>query len=159
MYCLMTFEQPQFPPVAGRLAQDEPGGMPYGLVPRNQQRWTYGFKLVDPDPVNVQAQAWQARYGTHLCEVVARCLMNRQEHRPSLQQLQNWITTAITPPPGGGDPPGGSTQTALYGGWRAVVVGDPPPPSVPWQLAQTGINNSDIDPFWDYRTGQPLRLR
>ncbi|ROV92956.1 hypothetical protein VMCG_09010 [Cytospora schulzeri] len=159
MYCLMTFTQPQFPPVAGRLAKDEPPGMPYGLVARSEQRWTYGFRLVDPDPANASAQEFKERYGSRLCEVVARCLMNKQAHRPSLQQLQDWITTAITPPPGGGDPPGGSTATALYAGWKRTVFGNPPFPKVPRRVSQTRLGNMDIDPFWDYGRDRPLSLR
>lgn len=152
----MTFEQPPFPPVAGRLRRDEPPGIPYALVPRNRQRWTYGFKLVDPSPNNAESQAIQARYGNHLCEVVARCLMNKQEHRPTLQQLQDWATTALTPPPGGGPPPAGSTATAVYAGWKAALFGNPRAPTVPWRLKDTGFSNSDIDPFWNYARGEPI---
>ncbi|KUI66988.1 hypothetical protein VM1G_02307 [Cytospora mali] len=128
MYCLMTFEEPQFPPVAGRFTKDEPGGMAYGLVPRRQQRWTYGYKLVDPDPANEQTQELQTRYGTHLCEVVARCLMNKQEHRPNLQQLQDWVTAELSPPPGGGPPPADSPAAPVPARWKADMLGNPPRP-------------------------------
>lgn len=104
------------------------------LVPRNQQRWNYGFKLVDPDPNNAQAQAIQARCGMHLCQVVTRCLMNNQEHRPTLQQLQDWATAA----------------------WKTAVFGNPRAPTIPWQLNESGISNSDINPFMNYATGRAV---
>ncbi|KUI57802.1 hypothetical protein VP1G_05087 [Cytospora mali] len=156
MYCLMTFEEPQFPPVAGRFTKDEPGGMAYGLVPRRQQRWTYGYKLVDPDPANEQTQELQTRYGTHLCEVVARCLMNKQEHRPNLQQLQDWITAELTPPPGGGPPPADSPAAPVPAGWKADMLGNPPRPRPGWRVATTGWSNSTVDPFWNYGNNKSI---
>lgn len=152
----MTFEHPQFPPVAGRMRADEPLGMAYGLVPRNQQRWTFGFRLVDQDPNNPQSAALRTKYGNHLCEVVARCLMNKQAHRPTLQQLQDWAVAALTAPWGGGPPPAGDTTTAGYAAWKAGIFGNPREPAIPWQLEHSGIRNTDIDPFWDYAQGEPI---
>lgn len=145
MHCLMTMETPQFPSVAGRMTADEPLGMAYGLVPKTQQRWTFGYKLVDRDPNNAQTQALQAQYGIHLCQVVARCLMNRQEHRPNLQQLQDWIMAALTPP-----------AAPVPAAWKAAWLGNPRPPRAPWQVVDAGTRNSDIDPFWDYGRGVPV---
>ena len=153
---MMTLQKPQFPPVAGRLVKDEPAGVPYYLVPRDEQRWTYGYDLIDPDPENEWAQMLQGRYGMHLCEVVARCLMNKQEHRPNLQQLQDWITAELAPPAGGGRPPDDSAAARVPWGWRYLQFGNPPPPTASWGVADTGVENGDIDPFWDYDRGKQL---
>lgn len=48
----MTFEQPQFPPVAGRLRADEPLGMAYGLTIQqgNGKEFEVGIQPQEPSP-------------------------------------------------------------------------------------------------------------
>ncbi|KAJ0120639.1 hypothetical protein J7T55_015369 [Diaporthe amygdali] len=127
----MTLMDPDQPPYAGRMASQEPPNS----TP-DQERWTYGWSLLDP------AEPWAAQYQQSLIDLVARCLMAKQEHRPTLQQIQTVITQELTLP--------ANQNVPAY--WTNTFFREPRPPKPPEDTEDL----SDIDPFRDFRTGRAL---
>lgn len=133
MKVCMTLHDPNIPPYAGRMTAAEPAG----VVPIDQQRWTYGWQLLD------LTEPWNALYQQPLINLVCRCLMAKQDHRPDLAQLQAMITANLALPANQTVPPI----------WTNTFFADPQPPTPP---EETDIRRTDIDPFFDYRTGRGL---
>ncbi|KAH8744670.1 hypothetical protein F5883DRAFT_722163 [Diaporthe sp. PMI_573] len=127
----MTLLDPDFPPYAGRMTSQEPAN-----PTPDQQHWTFGYALLDP------ADPWTARYQQSLIDLVARCLMAKQAHRPTLQQLQTIITQELALP--------ANQNVPAY--WTNTFFVDPQKPRPP--VDTENINN--IDPFWDYKKREKL---
>ncbi|KAI3392688.1 hypothetical protein diail_5288 [Diaporthe ilicicola] len=134
MKVCMTLHDPDQPPYAGRMTTEEPPAP----VPIDQQRWTYGWQLLDP-----AEPWWLPLYQRPLVDLVCRCLMARQDFRPSLAQLQAIITANLALP----------ANQNVPAFWTNTFFGDPQPPSPP---EGTNTRRRDIDPFFDYRTGRAL---
>lgn len=139
MKVCMTLCNPDSPPYAGRMTTQEPAPPQGGTVPAGQQRWTYGWSLLDP------AEPWLGRYQRPLIDLVARCLMARQEFRPTLQQVQAIVTQELANPANANVPP--------Y--WTNTFFAQPRLPAPP----RAAANVSEVDPFWDYRTHKPIPTR
>lgn len=123
---MTLIQDPDWPPYAGRMATEEPPN-----PTPDQERWTYGWSLLNPnDP-------WSNMYQQSLRDLVARCLMAKQAHRPTLQQIQTTIDTELAMP----------ANAAVPAYWTNTFFLDPPPPRPPVDTE----NISNIDPFWDYR--------
>lgn len=127
----MTLRDPDLPPYAGRMISEEPAN-----PTTDQERWTYGWSLLDP------AEPWTNMYQQALIDLVARCLMAKQAHRPTLQQIQAIITAQLALP--------ANQNVDAY--WTNTFFSDPPPPRPPVDTE----NVNDIDPFWDYRKRRRL---
>lgn len=123
----MTLIPTDQPPHAGRMTTEEPPAP----VPGPQERWTYGWSLLDP------TEQWLGMYQRPLIDLVARCLMAKQELRPTLQQIQTIITQQLALP----------VNIAVPAYWTNTFFGQPPPPKPP-QISEF-VN--ELDPFWDYR--------
>ncbi|KAG6354492.1 hypothetical protein INS49_004509 [Diaporthe citri] len=128
--CMMLVD-PDLPPYAGRMTSQEPAN-----PTPDQERWTYGWSLLDP------AEPWANLYQQSLIDLVARCLMAKQEHRPTLQQLQTVITQELALP--------ANQNVPNY--WTNTFFADPQPPRPPVDTENVNV----IDPFWDYRKRKPL---
>jgi hypothetical protein len=76
-------------------------------------------------------------YQRPLIDLVARCLMAKQEFRPTLQQIQTIITQQLALP----------VNAAVPAYWTNTFFGQPPPPKSP-RISEF-VN--ELDPFWDYR--------
>lgn len=126
MKVCMTLRYPDLPPYAGRMASQEPPPP----VPADRERWTYGWSLLDP------AEQWGGIYQPALIDLVARCLMAKQEFRPTLQQIQNVITQQLALP--------ANANVPAY--WTTTFFGQPPTPKPP---RVTEFVN-ELNPFWDY---------
>lgn len=135
MFCLLLLQEPDFPPVAGRMTSEEPAGVAYDTVPTQDQRWTYGYRLIENTP---EGQEHRDRFTPALCELVAKCLMHRQEHRPDLTQLQADVAAAL-----------GNPVPPLPARVRRFFGNDPPMP-VPWYSAYTDVDLLTMDPFEPY---------
>jgi hypothetical protein len=135
MFCTLLLQAPDFPPVAGRMLSAEPAPPPGGQVAYDDQRWTYGYRLIENTP---EGQEYQTRFTPLLCDTIARCLMAKQEHRPDLVTLQNTIAGAL------GNPP-----PRLPGTVRRFFGSDAPPP-VPWYSTYSDADLAQIDPFDPY---------
>lgn len=122
---------PDIPPFAGRMTSQEPAN-----PTPDQERWTYGWSLLDP------AEPWTNMYQQSLIDLVARCLMAKQEYRPTLQQIQTIITQELALP----------ANLAVPNYWTNTFFADPQPPRPPVDTE----NISNIDPFWDYRKRKAL---
>lgn len=121
---MTLIQDPDQPPYAGRMTSQEPPN-----PTPDQERWTYGWSLLDPnDP-------WSTMYQQPLLDLVARCLMAKQAHRPTLQNLQTTIDTEL------------AASAAVPAYWTNTFFLDPPPPRPPRDTEN--INN--INPFWDYK--------
>lgn len=127
----MTLIDPDLPPYAGRMTSQEPAN-----PTPDQERWTYGWSLIDP------AESWANRYQQPLFDLVARCLMAKQEHRPPLQQIQTIITQQLALP--------ANQNVPVY--WTNTFFREPKPPRPPGDTE----NISNVDPFWDYKKRRPL---
>ncbi|KAG6361235.1 hypothetical protein INS49_009459 [Diaporthe citri] len=133
----MTLAEPDFPPYAGRFKTDEPPN-----PTPDQERWTYGWSLLDNSDPDLAAPQWRGMYSPALRRLVARCLMAKQDHRPELQDIQARIDTALAQPHLQVVPP--------Y--WTNTFFREPPPPRPPRDTEDV----NDIDPFWDYNRAQGL---
>lgn len=128
--CMMLVD-PDRPPYAGRMTSQEPAN------PRpDQERWTYGWSLLDPN------ESWVDMYQQSLIDLVARCLMAKQANRPTLQQIQTIITQELALP--------ANQNVPAY--WTNTFFLDPQPPIPP----EDTENVNNIDPFWDYTEGVPV---
>lgn len=105
---------------------------PQALVPlpADQERWTYGWSLLDPN------EQWVTQYQPALTDLVAKCLMARQEFRPTLQQIQTVITQQLAVP--------ANATVPAY--WTDTFFGQPPRPHPPEDTEFV----TRINPFWDY---------
>jgi hypothetical protein len=141
MFCTLLLQEPDFPPVAGRMRSAEPPQ--YDSVPSRHQRWTYGYRLIED---SAEGEEYRNRFTPLLCETVAKCLMAKQEHRPDLVTLQNIITRALGNPPA--QPP------------RAVrnFFGPDAPPPVPWYATHFDIDLQQMDPLRPYEYYERLGL-
>lgn len=128
MKVCMTLRYPDLPPYAGRMVTQEP---PPPVLP-HQERWTYGWSLLDP------AEPWLGMYQQSLIDLVARCLMAKQEFRPDLQQIQNIITQQLAMPANA------NANVPAY--WTTTFFGQPPTPKPPRVTEFV----KDLEPFWDY---------
>lgn len=136
MFCLMLRQHPDFPAVAGRMRGEEPPFVaPANDLPIEDQRWTFGYRLVED---SADAREYQRNFSRVLCETVAKCLMARQEHRPDLNQLQTIITNAM-----------GNPVPPLPARVRRFFGSDAPPP-VPWRNAYTDVDLLSMNPFDPY---------
>lgn len=142
MNVCMTLCSPEYPPYAGRMTSEEPPPPAGGIVPYNQQRWTYGWPLLDPN------EPWLNRYQRPLIDLVARCLMAKQEFRPTLQQIQTIITQELASP----NFPANANVPAY---WTNTFFRQPRLPQPP------GITEfvKSLDPFWNYSTHKPVPTR
>lgn len=137
MKVCMTLRDPDLPPYAGRMTSEEGPPPVGGTVPVQQQRWTYGWSLLD------SAEPWLNRYQRQLIDLVARCLMAKQEFRPTLQQIQTIVTQQLgAPPPIANVPPI----------WTNTFFAQPPAPQPPRDTEFA----DPLDPFWDYRAHEPI---
>ena len=127
MKVCMTLAYPDLPPYAGRMASEEPPTP----VPADQERWTYGWSLLDP------AEPWLNKYQRPLIDLVARCLMAKQEFRPTLQAVQTIVTAELAAP----------ANAAVPGRWTRTFFGQPRAPKPPRDTETVKV----INPFWDYR--------
>lgn len=127
----MTLTDPDLPPYAGRMTNQEPAN-----PAPHKERWTYGWSLLDP------SEPWSGMYQQSLVYLVARCLMAKQAHRPTLQHLQTIITQQLALP----------TNQNVPAYWTNTFFSDPDPPRPPVDTE----NVNDIDPFWDYRKRRRL---
>lgn len=136
---MLLLQLPDFPPIAGRMTSEEPAVVPPALdVPFEEQRWTYGYRLIaDGD----EGDEYRANFTPALCETIAKCMMARQEHRPDLTQLQADITNAIGNPPPRLDP-----RVRRFFGSEAT-------PPVPWRALYTDVDLQNMDPFDPYPAG------
>lgn len=138
MKVCMTLCLPESPPSAGRMTTEEPV-LPAGVpVPAPQERWTYGWSLLSP------VEPWLGKYQRPLIDLVARCLMAKQEFRPTLQQIQTIITAQLGIP--------GSVAATVPPYWTNTFFSVPRPPQPP---RDTEFANP-LDPFWDYRGQKPV---
>lgn len=133
----MTLRNPDLPPYAGRMTSEEPPPPVGGTVPSNQERWTYGWSLLDP------AEPWLNRYQRQLIDLVARCLMAKQEFRPTLQQIQTIITQQLGAP---------AAIANVPPPWTNTFFAQPPAPQPPRDTEFA----DPLDPFWDYRAHEPI---
>ncbi|KKY39029.1 hypothetical protein UCDDA912_g00936 [Diaporthe ampelina] len=117
------------------MTSEEPAGVAYNAVPTQDQRWTYGYRLIQNTP---EGQEHRDNFTPALCETIAKCLMHRQEHRPDLVQLQADITNAL-----------GNAPPRLPARVRRFFGNDPPLP-VPWYSAYTDVDLQHMDPFDPY---------
>lgn len=131
MKVCMTLRNPDSPPYAGRMTTEEPPAPVGRTVPANQQRWTYGWSLLDP------AEPWLNKYQRPLIDLVARCLMAKQEFRPTLQQIQTIVTQELA----------SAANAAVPAYWTNTFFAQPRPPQPPRNTEFV----EEIDPFWDYR--------
>lgn len=125
----MTLLDPDLPPYAGRMTSQEPAN-----PAPDQERWTYGWSLLDP------TEQWNNQYQQGLIDLVARCLMAKQEHRPTLQQLQTAITVELALP--------ANQDQNVDPYWTNTFFRDPPPPQPPPDTESL----TSVDPFMDYVT-------
>lgn len=132
MFCTLLLQEPDFPPVAGRMRSAEPPQ--FDPVPMRHQRWTYGYRLIAD---NAEGQGYRQRFTPLLCETIAKCLMAKQEHRPNLIELQRIIRVAISDGP------------ALPDAVRNFFGNDAPPPLPPF-LDYTSFDFATMDPFDPY---------
>ncbi|KAI7780758.1 hypothetical protein LA080_015549 [Diaporthe eres] len=131
MKVCMTLRNPDSPPYAGRMRSEEPP-TPLGRTPpANQQRWTYGWSLLDP------TEPWLNKYQRPLIDLVARCLMAKQEFRPTLQQIQAIVMQELA----------NAANAAVPAYWTNTFFAQPRPPQPPRNTEFV----EEIDPFWDYR--------
>lgn len=124
----MQLRDPDNPPWAGRMTSQEPA-----FPTPDQERWTYGWSLLDP------VEPWLNRYQRPLIDLVARCLMAKQEFRPTLQQIQTIITRELASanfPANANVPP--------Y--WTNTFFAQPRLPQPPRSTEFA----KPLDPFWDY---------
>lgn len=133
MFCTLLLQEPDFPPVAGRMRSAEPPQ--WDPVPMRHQRWTYGYRLIADD---AEGQGYRQRFTPLLCETIAKCLMAKQEHRPNLIELQRIITGAI------------SNGPARLPDAVRNFFGDDAPPAVPRFLDYTRFDLETMDPFDPY---------
>lgn len=139
----MLETEPDFPPVAGRMRSEEPPIIPPAIdVPIQDQRWTYGYRLIEPGDAG---DTYRNIFSQELCETVAKCMMARQEHRPDLNQLQAAINAAINP------------QQRLEARVRRFFGAEASPP-VPWMGVWVDVDLTQIDPFDPYPDGVGLIL-
>lgn len=118
------------------MRSEEPAVVPPALdVPVQDQRWTYGYRLIAND---AEGQEYRDNFSAALCETIAKCMMARQEHRPDLVQLQTGITNAI-----GNPPPRLEARVRRFFGSEAT-------PPVPWIGAYTDVDLQNMDPFDPY---------
>lgn len=118
------------------MRSEEPAIVPPAAdVPVQDQRWTYGYRLIAGD---AEGQEYQQKFTPALCEAVAKCLMARQEHRPDLNQLQTAITNAL-----------GNPLPRLDAKVRRFFGREAKPP-VPWRSAYTDVDLLHMDPFNPY---------
>lgn len=143
MKVCMTLANPDSPPFADRMTSEEPPPPASGPLPADQQRWTYGWSLLDP------SEPWLNRYQRPLIDLVARCLMARQEHRPTLQQIQAIVTAQLAAPPAA---PNGPANANVPAYWTNTFFAQPPLPQPPRDTEFV----ADVDPFWDYRDHQEV---
>ncbi|POS76787.1 hypothetical protein DHEL01_v204820 [Diaporthe helianthi] len=129
----MTLVNPDLPPYAGRMTTAEPANP----IP-SQERWTYGFSLIDPR----EPWATNNMYSQALRDLVAACLMSKQEHRPTLNNIQQTINQQLAMP--------ANQQIPQY--YATTFFREPPPPTPPDITADLGT----VDPFYDYEAAQAL---
>lgn len=129
----MTLTDADMPPYAGRMTSAEPAN-----PTPDQERWTYGWSLLD------QREPWANNnmFSQALRDLVATCLMARQEHRPTLDNIQQTIDQQLAL--------AGNQQIPQY--WTNTFFREPPQPRPPEDTES--VNN--IDPFRDYETGEAL---
>lgn len=136
MWCILLLQTPDFPAVAGRMKREEPAIVPPATdVPIQDQRWTYGYRLIRN---NAEGREYREKFTPALCEMIAKCLMARQEHRPDLNQLQTAITNAL-----------GNPLPRLDARVRRFFGAEATPP-VPWRSAYTDVDLLNMDPFNPY---------
>ncbi|KAI7780757.1 hypothetical protein LA080_015548 [Diaporthe eres] len=136
MWCILLLQTPDFPAVAGRMKSEEPPLVPPATdVPIQDQRWTYGYRLIADDD---EGREYQQKFTPALCEAIAKCMMARQEHRPDLNQLQADITIAL-----------GNPLPRLDARVRRFFGSEATPP-VHWRSAYTGVDLLHMDPFDPY---------
>ncbi|POS81278.1 hypothetical protein DHEL01_v200328 [Diaporthe helianthi] len=112
----------------GRMTSAEPQA-PVPL-PAHQERWTYGWSLLDP------SEQWVTQYQPALTDLVAQCLMAKQEFRPTLQQIQTIIIQQLAVQ--------ANTDVPAY--WTDTFFRQPPRPRAPEDTEFA----ARINPFWDY---------
>lgn len=141
MLCLLLLQKPDFPPVPGRMKSEEPAIVPPAAdVPYQDQRWTYGYRLIAEDD---EGQEHRQKFTPALCETIAKCMMARQEHRPDLNQLQAAITNAL-----------GNPLPRLDASVRRFFGVEATPP-VPWRSLYTDVDLLHMDPFDPYPDDPP----
>lgn len=131
MFCMLLLQRPDFPPVAGRMESAEPPQ--FNPVPIRHQRWTYGYRLIEDSE---EGDEYRARFSPLLCETIARCLMHRQEHRPTLVELQGIITNALGNPP----PPLPNDDVRNF-------FGSDVQPPLRWYSQHLNLDLERMDPF------------
>lgn len=118
------------------MKREEPAIVPPATdVPIQDQRWTYGYRLIRN---NAEGREYREKFTPALCELIAKCLMARQEHRPDLNQLQTAITNAL-----------GNPLPRLDARVRRFFGAEATPP-VPWRSAYTDVDLLNMDPFNPY---------
>lgn len=130
----MTLTDSDIPPYAGRMTSAEPAN-----VTPDQERWTYGWSLLDPR----EPWATNNMFSQGLRDLVAACLMAKQEHRPTLDNIQQVIDQQLAV--------AANQQVPQY--WTTTFFREPPRPRPP----PNTVDVNTIDPFWDYRTAEALR--
>lgn len=118
------------------MKSEEPPPVPPATdVPIQDQRWTYGYRLIADDD---EGREYQQKFTPALCEAIAKCMMARQEHRPDLNQLQADITNAL-----GNPPPRLDARVRRFFGSEAT-------PPVHWRAAFSDVDLLEMDPFNPY---------
>ncbi|KAG8163387.1 hypothetical protein KVR01_006684 [Diaporthe batatas] len=131
----LTLLDPDMPPYAGRMTSAEPPN-----VTPTQERWTYGWSLLDP----LEPWATNNMYSQALRDVVAECLMAKQEHRPTLNNLQQRITQQLAM----------AANQVIPQYWTNTFFREPRRPRQP---PPDTADVDTIDPFWDYENAEALQ--